>query len=42
MQWETPEIHDLGTIAEHTFVTPSGSHKGTVGHDPHGEISAHS
>jgi hypothetical protein len=41
MRWETPAIIDLGSIADHTFVTPSGALKGTEGHDPFGELSDH-
>lgn len=39
MRWETPEIIDLGSIADHTFITPGGDAKGTTGHDPEGELS---
>jgi hypothetical protein len=41
MRWETPEIIDLGSIADHTFTTPGGDLKGTDGHDPFGELSDH-
>ena len=41
MKYEKPEIQDLGVIGDHTFFIPiSGSHKGTGGHDPFGELSA--
>lgn len=41
MIWETPEITDLGSIAEHTFVNPAGHTKpGPSDHnDAHGEPS---
>lgn len=41
MHWETPEITDLGSIADHTFLNPGGDEKGTEGLDPFGEISDH-
>jgi hypothetical protein len=42
MRWETPEVEDLGTIADHTFINPGGANKGMPGHDPYDEISVHS
>jgi len=42
MDWQTPVIEDLGTIADNTFINPGGDNKGTTGHDPFGEISVHS
>jgi hypothetical protein len=42
MQWETPEVEDLGSIADNTFLNPGGDQKGTTGHDPFGELSEHS
>jgi hypothetical protein len=27
MSWETPEVVDLGSIADHTFVNPAGQTK---------------
>ena len=42
MTWETPEVEDLGTIADNTFITPGGDNKGQPGHDPFSEISVHS
>jgi hypothetical protein len=41
MAYIKPEIVDFGSIASHTFTTPSGSLKGTSGHDPFGELSDH-
>ena len=41
MEYEKPTVTDLGSIADHTFTTPSGSLKGTTGHDPFGELSVH-
>ena len=41
MIWETPEITDLGSIADHTFVNTAGKTKpGPSDHtDNHGEPS---
>jgi hypothetical protein len=41
MEYERPTVIDLGSIADHTFINPSGSNKGTTGHDPFGELSVH-
>jgi hypothetical protein len=41
MRWETPEVEDLGTIADHTFINPGGDNKGQPGRDPFSEISVH-
>jgi hypothetical protein len=41
LKYDKPEVMDLGSIGDHTFTTPSGSLKGTTGHDPHGELSDH-
>jgi hypothetical protein len=41
VSWETPEITDLGSIADHTFINPAGQQKpGPSDHnDAHGEPS---
>lgn len=41
MKYEAPVVRDFGSIGSHTFTTPSGSLKGTTGHDPFGELSDH-
>lgn len=45
MHYEKPEITDLGSIAAHTFYTPSGAFKGAnniVDVDGHGFELSHS
>jgi hypothetical protein len=41
MTWETPEVTDLGSISDHTFINPAGENKGIAvpKADPFGEQS---
>lgn len=42
MRWDDPAVMDLGSIKEHTFITPGGQMKGgkpPAKPDEHGELS---